>query len=209
MIISFHGAEHVKITHGDNTLAFNPISKQSKLKGANFGADIVFVSLNHQDMNGVEQAGRGEKQPFAIVGPGEYEVKDIFARGFKTLSHYGGGEKINTVYLVTLENMNICYLGALDESKLPSALTEAIDEIDILFVPIGGEGVLTPAKAHELAVGLEAKIVIPIHYGDVGEKDALKKFLKEEGSSAKPVDKLTIKKKDLEGKEGEIVVLVG
>jgi hypothetical protein len=209
MIISFHGAEHVKITHGENTLAFNPISKQSKLKGASFGADIVFVSINHPDMNGIEQAGRGEKQPFVIVGPGEYEVRDIFARGFNTVSHYGGNEKINTIYLVTLENMNICYLGALGEPKLPSVLTEAIDEIDILFVPIGGDGVLTPAKAHELAVGLEAKIVIPIHYGDVGEKDALKKFLKEEGSSVKPIEKLTIKKKDLEGKEGEIVVLAG
>jgi superfamily II helicase len=37
---------------------------------------------------------------------------------------------------------------------------------------------------------------------------ALKKFLKAEGEeSVKPVDKLTLKKKDLEGKEGEVVVL--
>ena len=34
-----------------------------------------------------------------------------------------------------------------------------------------------------------------------------KTFLKEAGEDVKPVDKLTIKRKDLEGKEGEIVVL--
>jgi hypothetical protein len=45
--------------------------------------------------------------------------------------------------------------------------------------------------------------------GDMGEKDALKKFLKEEGADVKPIEKLTIKKKDLEGKEGEVVVLAG
>jgi hypothetical protein len=36
----------------------------------------------------------------------------------------------------------------------------------------------------------------------------LKKFLKESGAeNVKPIDKLTIKKKDLEGKESEIIVL--
>ncbi len=44
--------------------------------------------------------------------------------------------------------------------------------------------------------------------GEVGVKDALKKYLKEAGEeSVKPIDKLTIKRKDLEGKEGETIVL--
>jgi hypothetical protein len=42
----------------------------------------------------------------------------------------------------------------------------------------------------------------------VGIDNALKKFLKEAGEEAvKPIDKLTIRKKDLEGKEGEVVIL--
>ena len=37
---------------------------------------------------------------------------------------------------------------------------------------------------------------------------ALKSFLKEAGAEkVEPMDKFTVKKKDLEGKEGEIVVL--
>ena len=47
-----------------------------------------------------------------------------------------------------------------------------------------------------------------MHFGQVGIKDALKKYLKEAGEDAvKPIDKLTIKRKDLEGKMGEVVVL--
>jgi L-ascorbate metabolism protein UlaG (beta-lactamase superfamily) len=53
-------------------------------------------------------------------------------------------------------------------------------------------------------VKLEAKLVIPMHY----DTQALKAFLKEESSEGlKPVDKLTLKKKDVEVLEGEIAVL--
>jgi hypothetical protein len=57
-------------------------------------------------------------------------------------------------------------------------------------------------------VQFSPKIIIPAHFAEVGDKGALKVFLKEAGEEGvKPVDKLTIKKKDLEGKEGEVVVL--
>ena len=63
-------------------------------------------------------------------------------------------------------------------------------------------------KANKLAVTLEPKIIIPMHYGEVGIDNALKKFIKEAGEEGvKPIDKLTLKKKDLEGKEGEVVIL--
>lgn len=209
MVISYYGAEFFKITFGDITLAINPVSKDSKLKKARFGADIVFVSLNDNDFNGVEQVTHGDKTPFVISGPGEYETHRVFVKGIKSTSSYGGSSRINTIYRITLEGINLCFLGAFDSRKISADIKEALNGIDILFVPIGGDGVLNPSEAHELSVGLEPKIIIPMHYGEIEKKeDALKSFLKEEGSkNGKPLDKLTLKKKDLEGKEGEIVVL--
>lgn len=207
MIISYFGGEFFKVQFGDITLAFNPISKDSKLKPSRFGADIVFTSALHPDFNGIDQVSHGEKKPFVISGPGEYEVKGVFIKGLPSESLFGGTQLINTIYTVSLENMNICFLGAINNTELKTATIEALDEIDILFVPIGGEGVLEPAKAYKLAVSLEPKIIIPMHYGDVGVKDALKIFLKEAGENPKPEAKLTLKKKDLEGKEGDVLVL--
>ncbi|MEK7095125.1 MAG: MBL fold metallo-hydrolase [Patescibacteria group bacterium] len=207
MIITYLGGEFFKVQFGDTTLAFNPISKDSTLKPSRFGADIVFVSAHHPDFNGIEQVTHGERKPFIVSGPGEYEVKEIFIKGLASESKFGGKELVNTIYTVSLENMNICFLGAINNSELKTETIEALDEIDILFVPIGGEGVLDPAKAYKLAVSLEPKIIIPMHYGDVGVKDALKIFLKEAGENPKPETKLTLKKKDLEGKEGDVVVL--
>lgn len=205
MIIIYLGGAFVKVQFGDTVLAFNPISKDSDLKTSKFGADVVLSSINHEDMNGVDQVTFGEKKPFVISGPGEYEIKDVFIKGLSSESQYGGEKRINTVYTVALEGMNICFLGAISTVELPKATDEAIDEVDILFVPIGGDGVLDPAKAYKLAVSIEPKIIIPILYDD--KKDSLKVFLKEAGDNPKPESKLTLKKKDLEGKEAEVMVV--
>lgn len=204
MILTYHDGECVRASAGDTTLVFGPISKQSKgFKPTNFGADVAFISLNHPDMNGAEEAGRGDKQPFVITGPGEYEVKGITAAGFPAKSSYGRGERINTIYAVDFDGLSILYLGALSEVDIPKEVME-MDAPDILIVPVGGNGVLSPSEAQKVAVKLEAKIVIPVHH----DEKSLKVFLKEAGAEGtKSVDKLTLKSKDVVGKENEVVVL--
>lgn len=204
MILTYHSGACIRAQAGDTTLVFGPISKQSKdLKPTNFGADIAFIPLHHPDMNGAEEAARGDKQPFVIQGPGEYEVKSIIAAGFQTTSSYGAQEQINTVYSVTFDGLHVLYLGALNATQLPPEVME-MDAPDVLIVPVGDNGMLSPADAQKLAVKLEAKIVIPILFDD----KTLKTFLKEAGAEdTKPLDKLTIKLKDVADKENEVVIL--
>jgi L-ascorbate metabolism protein UlaG (beta-lactamase superfamily) len=210
MIITYLGLEAFKIQFGDTTIALNPISKDSKQKSSRFGADIALVSLNDKDFNGVDNVARGDKQPFVINGPGEYEIKGIFIKGFKTESFYGGAKepRINTVYTIALEGMNLCFLGAFDSKDLPTDTNEAIEDIDVLFMPVGGEGNFSAATAYDLAVKLEPKLIIPMNYSGADDKN-LKLFLKEAGEEKiQPEEKLTLKRKDLDGKEAAVVVLV-
>lgn len=203
MVITYLGGQTFKVSQGDLTLALNPPSKDSTLKASKFGADITLVSLDHEDFNGVENTVFGEREPFVIKGPGEYEVKGVAVRGFGSESSYGG-KGINTIYAINLEGMNLCFLGALGTPDIPKDALEDLDDIDVLFVPVGGEGTLDEAGGYKLAVQLEPKAVVPMGYDNA----ALKSFLKEAGAEdVKPVDKLTLRKKDLEGKEGEIIVL--
>ncbi len=208
MIINYNGVESFKLQAGNFVLAFNPISKKSKHKEIRFGADVTCVSARHPDFNGVDQTDSKNKKTFVIDGSGEYEIAGVFIKGFATETEYGGEKLINTIYTVLMDNINIGFLGALGTNGIDGELRESLNTIDILFVPIGGEGTLDSELAHKISVKLGAKIIIPMCYGEVGEKDALKKFLKASGNEGlKSIDKLTIKKSEVDGKDGEVVVL--
>lgn len=189
MIVSYQGGESFKISQGDLSIAVNPQSNRGN-------ADITLVSSSEFAIDG----GKG----FVIKGPGEYEVKDVGIKGFlsKSSPSTGSGQaKINTIYMISFEGMNLCFLGALSDAELSSETKENLEDIDMLFVPVD---TLDVAAGYKLAVSLEPSVIIPMHYNN----ESLKKFLKESGSEGvKPIDKLVVKKKDLEGKEGEIIVL--
>ena len=208
MIITYFGKQFFKIQRGEMVLAFNPVSKASKTGvSAHFGADIALVSVNHPDYNGLEQLSHGERMPFAITGPGDYEVKEIFIKGVLSNALIAGKKYITTIYIFSVDNINIVFLGALNslvDGEISKEAREAINSPDILFVPVGGGGLLDAKSAAKLVSSLEPKMVIPMDYDSL----SLKAFLKESGEEkAEVVDKLTLKLKDLEGKEGEVVVL--
>jgi Beta-lactamase superfamily domain len=204
MVISYHGGECFKVSFGDTTLAFNPISKKSKLEPTKFGSDVAFVTLWHPDFNGVEQVTHGNKEPFLVDGPGEYEIGTVTARGFGVKTIYDKQEFFNTIYQVQLEEMNIVFLGALGDPEIDTKILAELGDIDILFLPIGGGELLSVPQASKLAVKLEAKLIIPMHYDDA----TLKLFLKEEGEeNLKPVDKLTLKRKDVSAMDGSVIVI--
>lgn len=205
MVITYHGGQSFKVSFGDTTLAFNPASKTSKLAdAAKYGADAAFVSLWHKDFNGVGEVKHGDKVPFVVDTPGEYEVGQVVARGFGVKTTYDKEEAFNTIYQVRLEDMNIVFLGALSDPEIDPKILGELGDIDILFLPIGGGDVMEVPQASKLAVKLEARLVIPMHY----DKAALDSFLKEESKDGlKPVDKLTVKRKDVAEMSGEVVVL--
>jgi L-ascorbate metabolism protein UlaG (beta-lactamase superfamily) len=211
MVITHHGGQCFKVTLGDLTLVFDPISKGGTLPAVRFGSNIALISRNHPDMNGAKEVAFGDKEPFVITGPGEYEKEGVTVQGFLTSSEYGlakgQAKAVNTVYAVKLEGMTLVHLGATSEATLPLEAREAIDEVDVLFVPIGGDGVLDAAEASKLATFLEPKVIIPMHWSGMGSDKALDTFIKEEGGAAEKVDKLTIKKKDVADKEGAIIVI--
>lgn len=204
MVITYHGGQFFKVSFGSTTLAFNPISKKSKLSPTKFGADVALISMWHPDFNGVEQVTHGSKEPFVVDGPGEYEIGDVTVRGFGVKTTYENKERINTLYQARLEDINLAFFGSLATADIDPKILSEIGDIDILFVPVGGGDVLDVPAAAKLAVKLEAKLIIPMHY----EKAQLTAFLKEIGAeSVKPADKLTVKRKDVQVMEGEVVVL--
>ena len=209
MVISYHGIGCFKVQLGDVVIAFNPISKDSDFKSTRFSSDIAIISLNDKNYNGVSNVSGGSRELFVIDGPGEYEVGGIYVKGFGVEQVIAGQKKVNTIYSVVFDDINLCHVGGLNTLDIKPEVKEELGTIDILFVPITGGDLLSASLASKLVNLLEPKLVIPMQ-NDIGgvSKVSLSTFLEESGTEeVSPLDKLTIKSKDLADKEGEVVVL--
>ncbi|MBL7209915.1 MAG: MBL fold metallo-hydrolase [Dehalococcoidia bacterium] len=145
-------------------------------------ADVVTVSHFHPGHSYSEAITSEFKE---IRGPGEYELKGIFITGIATFHDSDRGEKLgkNTVYVLEMDGVTLCHLG--DLGHLPaSQLMEAIGDVDVLFLPVGGVSTIAGSTAAEIVRHLSPKIVIPMHYktsAEVKDLQPVDRFLKELG----------------------------
>ena len=212
MTISWYGHSCFKITNqgGHLTIITDPFDKGIGLIPPRSNADIVTISHDHYDHNNIKAISGN---PFIINNPGEYEIKGIRIIGCSSFHDKKQGQEkgLNTIYLIEIDKIRICHLGDFGQERLTDEQLEAIGQVDILIIPIGGTFTLNAQEAIKVAEQLEPHLIIPMHYKLAGLKidlAGLIEFLKEMGLNKKPaVDKLTVKKKDLIGKDMEVVVL--
>jgi L-ascorbate metabolism protein UlaG (beta-lactamase superfamily) len=93
---------------------------------------------------------------------------------------------------------------------LNQSQVQALNDVDVLLVPVGGVHTLDAAKAAEVISLIEPRLVVPMHYKTPVEKarlHTLDKFLKEMGTTvgaAVPELKVT---RSLMEDETQVVVL--
>lgn len=208
MEIDWFGLACMRLRSRDATVVTDPYEKSVGLKLPRPRADIVTVSHNHK---GHDNADGVAGNPKVINGPGEYEISSVFVTGIQTYHDKRNGKDRgkNTVYAFNIEGINVCHLG--DLGHVPTqAQADAIGEVDILLVPVGGGNALNASDAAEVVSLFEPSIVIPMHYRvpELTIKlDSVDKFIKEIGSKApSPVESLNIKRDGLP-KEMQLVLL--
>ena len=172
-------------------------------------ADIITVS---HDAPGHSAASAVKSDARVLSKPGEYEVKGVFITGIQTWrggEAQGGAKQENTVFVFEFGELTACHLGNLSR-VLTQAQVEAMPDIDVLMVPVGGGDALDADKAAEVISQLEPRIVVPMHYLTpyaTTALDPLSKFLKEMGVTEQaPQDSLRVSRSDLP-EETQVVVL--
>lgn len=206
MIITYYGEDCFKIQSGDVAILTDPIDSKSGLTATRFKYDALIKTLSPFPPEAADE------DTVAVAGPGEYDFKEVKVSGYMA-SNESTDKFLKTVYIVTIESIRICFLGHLSEIPEPSIM-EHLEEIDILFVPAGGEPFIDQQKIAKLIRQIQPKIVIPTFYkvpGLTRKAGDLKIFMEETGYGKEKIEtkeKLTIKKKDLATiKPTQIVVL--
>jgi L-ascorbate metabolism protein UlaG (beta-lactamase superfamily) len=129
-----------------------------------------------------------------IDSPGEYEIGGIFITGIPA------GDQ--TIFILEVEDLNLCFLGQL-KKNLPQSTLEQIEDIDILFLPTGAEGTIDLKTASSILQKIDPKMVIPIYLENEAE------FLKQEGEASPRREKgLKITKSQLPNDEERQLVIL-
>jgi L-ascorbate metabolism protein UlaG (beta-lactamase superfamily) len=157
MDIQFYGAncivlttKHARVVVDDNLV---DLGRKSITKAG----DIALFTGAHGD----------PAQPVKIVvdQPGEYEVSGVSIYGIAARAHIDE-EKQKTVsmYKIIIDDLRILVTGHV-YPELSDAQLETIGMVDVLFVPVGGNGyTLDPIGALKLIKAIEPKLIIPTHY---------------------------------------------
>lgn len=157
MDIQFHGANAI-------TLA----TKQARIVIDDTLADLGGKSIAKTDDIALFTGPHGDPtQPAKIVidQPGEYDVSGVSIYGIAARAHIDEqGKKMATMYKLLIDDLRILVTGHI-YPELSDKLLEQIGMIDVMLVPVGGNGyTLDPIGAMKLIKKIEPKLVIPTHY---------------------------------------------
>jgi len=213
MIIKWFGQSCLQIKSQDRIIVIDPF-KNIGLRIPSLRADIVLITHDHPDHNNLSAVKPREgKEKYALFqGAGEFESEGILIKGIPAW-HGGREDKKEKIfmYLMQVEGINLAHLSDLGQKTLNSNQLEALNNIDILFLPTGGTYTIGPEEAFEIANQIDPKIIVPIHYKIEGlslDLEIVNKFLELEGSAPLPQEELRIEKENLpKEEERKIVVL--
>lgn len=141
-----------------------------------------------------------QESRLSIEGPGEYGIAGFDIKGIACQRHLDSEdkEKLSTMYRIEIGELRVGLIGNIYE-KLTDEQLEELGLIDILIIPVGGNGyTLDATGAANLVRMIDPKIVIPIHYADstikyeVPQND-IKLFIAELGAPVEKVSKFKLK----------------
>jgi L-ascorbate metabolism protein UlaG (beta-lactamase superfamily) len=148
------GTKQARVVIDDNMaeLGGKPVAKPG---------DIALFTGVHADQS------QGTK--IVIDQPGEYEVSGVSVYGIAARSHMDEeGKRTATMYKLVIDDMRLLVTGHV-YPELSDSQLEAIGMVDVMFVPVGGNGyTLDGIGALKLIKKVEPKLIIPTHYDDKG-----------------------------------------
>ena len=214
--IQYLGHACFRIRGRDGVVVMDPCDRASGYDIGRPTASIMTISHQHPDHANMAAVRPLKETLNTFAGPGEYVVSGILVTGVRTFhdKKKGAERGRNTVFVLHLDDMSFAHLGDLGH-ELTAAQVEEMGDIDVLFIPVGGNESLTASEAVAVIAQLEPRIVIPMHYA--GEQaiidqplDSIDKFLNEMGIR-EPVyeDKFSVTSTSLpaEGGAARVVLL--
>jgi L-ascorbate metabolism protein UlaG (beta-lactamase superfamily) len=131
---------------------------------AGIEADLVLITHEHGDHNAVGAAAGSPVVIRSTAGTIDSPVGEVVAVAAEHDGCAGTERGPNTIFRFDLDGLRICHLGDLGQPALRPEQEQAIGEVDVLFIPVGGGPTVGGEAAAAIVRALEARLVVPMHY---------------------------------------------
>ena len=175
MIVRWFGQSAFLLT-GSKTVLIDPfgdVGARVAARGLTFRhppvagveADLVLITHEHSDHN---EVGAAEGSPVVIrstAGTLDSPVGEVVAVASEHDDRAGIQRGPNTIFSFALDGVRFCHLGDLGQRALRPEQRQAIGEVDVVFVPVGGGPTIGGVEAAAIVRELAPRIAIPMHRG--------------------------------------------
>jgi L-ascorbate metabolism protein UlaG (beta-lactamase superfamily) len=174
MRIQWFGQSAFLLT-GEQTIFIDPFDRPGELLAArglefkyapieNVSADLLLITHEHLDHNAAEVIGGEPTTIRATAGRLESPAGEVVAIASEHDDAAGTVRGPNTIFRFTLDGITFCHLGDFGQPALRSEQREAIGEIDVLIIPVGGGPTIGGEQAAALVRSVAPRLVVPMHY---------------------------------------------
>lgn len=174
MQVEWYGQSAFRLACAEQTVAIDPFGDLSGLtsRGMHFDypaiagltADLLLVTHEHADHNGVEIVGGDPAILRSTAGRLESPIGEVVAIASEHDEQAGTARGPNTIFVFELDGVRVCHFGDFGQSALREEQAAAIGEIDLMFIPIGGGPTIGADQATAIIERLSPRWVVPMHY---------------------------------------------
>jgi L-ascorbate metabolism protein UlaG (beta-lactamase superfamily) len=174
MHVEWFGQSAFALRAGGKTVVIDPFGDVSSLSQRELsweyppieldGADLVLVTHEHLDHNGVEAVPGEPPVLRSTAGRLHSPIGEVVAIASEHDDEAGTRRGPNTIFALELDGLRVAHMGDFGQRELRDEQAARLENLDLLFLPVGGGPTVDAAQAAAIVGRLRPRWAVPMHY---------------------------------------------
>jgi len=168
--ITWHGHSCFSFRDGEGrVVVIDPFDETVGYQPLRLWADVVLVTHDHFDHNNVKSTLPIDRSYTVVDSTGTIRAHGLVFKGVLAAhdNQEGRIHGLTRMYVWTMGGITLAHVGDLGQRTLTDEQKAILQNVDILFVPVGGFVTLDADGARRIVDDVHPHGVFPMHYGRV------------------------------------------